>query len=146
GEYRVRAASLEEWERARKVEAMHHPVEVEELYDGRAGARRIQRPFTKTGALWGMPRAVSGEWLAVFSYTPDVDAAGARLPRGALHIEVYDAPPGDLINSARRPYTGSPDALFARALWLDRHFLVVPLDESYNSLLLWLLPETGGML
>lgn len=142
GSYRVRAASVDEWERAKKVDANHNAIDLEETYESFGGTRRVYRPFQKTGEVWGEPRALGGEWLAVFSHTPAAEAGTG----GVLHVEIYDARPGTLLVSTRAPHAGPADAIFSRALWVDRHFLALPLDDSYNSLLLWLLPETGGML
>lgn len=151
GRYAVRGATEDEWGRARKVEATQNRLTLEETYESFGGTRRVYRPFRKTGEVWGSPKALSAEWLAVFSHTPGRDAraqgqggaASGGDGGGVLHVEIYDARPGNLILSARRPHAGPADALFRRALWLDGHFLVIPLDESYGSCLLFMLPETG---
>ncbi|HVG29333.1 MAG TPA: hypothetical protein VM864_06390 [Pyrinomonadaceae bacterium] len=141
GRYKVREASPEEWQRARPLKATHTQIDLDKTYESFGGTRRVYRFFEKTGAAWGTPRALAApdDWLAVFSYTAAPGTKAAAV--GELHVEVYNARPGTLMLSARAPYAGSADALFAGARWLGCPFLVLPLEESYGSCLLWMLPE-----
>lgn len=154
GTYRVRAATPAEWEAAKKIEATQTKRTLDETQKTTGGVRREYRRFPKTGAAWGTPKAlVSYPWLAVFSYTvaagsgdarPDAkpaQAASHASAGGMLHVEVYDMTPGLLMLSAATPYAGSANAAFEGARWVDQNYLVIPLDESYGSCLLWMLPE-----
>lgn len=156
GTYRVRAATPAEWDAAKEIKATQTRRTLDETHSTLGGERRDYRHFARTGANWGTPKAlVSSDWITVFSYTPH-DSAQAARPHapsaqttqqtasragGTLHVEIYDTRPGELMLAGRMPYAGSANAVFERARWYDQNYLVIPLEESYRSCQLWMLPE-----
>jgi hypothetical protein len=139
----TRFASKEEWERGRVVRSGRLQISLDQMMETTAGRRPAYRPFPKTGASWGSPKALSaGEWIAVFSYTHQVQQAGAS-PAGKMFVDVYESRSGNKLSSVELPYAGSADALFNGALWIEGDYVILPLNTSLDSFLLWNLP--GGI-
>jgi hypothetical protein len=131
----ARFATQEEWERAVKLSVSRHQVTLEETRDTTGGRRREYRPFPKTGEMWGTPRALDGgEWVAVFSYTGKTE--------GVMFVDVYSRSSGALMFQAQSPCSGSADALFKGALWIEGSYLIIPTSASLDSFQLLTLP--GG--
>jgi hypothetical protein len=150
GSNRVRSAAMTEWQRAEALSGEADESTLEEkvqLVGGRA--RSLYRPFEKRGANWGEPRALDASpWLATFSYAsvdatkaPDAPGGSSTRERGTVYVDVYDSHPGIRMLAGESPYSGWASVMFRRARWFDKTYLVIPLDDSYASCWLWILPE-----
>jgi hypothetical protein len=60
-----------------------------------------------------------------------------------IFVDVYSRSSGALMLSTQTPVSGSADALFAAALWVEGDYLIVPLSASLDSFQVWTLP--GGV-
>ena len=133
-----RSASKEEWERSRVLRTGNHKISLDEMNETTGGKRRAYRPFPKTGVSWGSPQALSaGEWIAVFSYTPQTNETGK------LFVDIFERRSGNKFSSTELPYTGSANALFNGSVWIEEGYLLVPLNTSFSSFAFWKLP--GGI-
>ena len=131
----TRAASKEEWERGRVV-SRRAQISLDEMMETTGGKRRAYRPFPKVGASWGKPQAVSsGGWIAVFSYTQEASKAA-----GKMFVDIFERRSGNQFTTTELPYTGSADDLFNAAIWVEGDYLIVPLNTSIDSFVLWSVP------
>lgn len=134
----TRFASKEEWEHGRPLRSDRYKVSLDEMYETMGGKRRQYRPFPKTGASWGSPMALrAGEWMAVFSYTPESSSAGK------LFVDIFETRSGNKFSSTELPYGGSANALFDASVWIEEGYVILPLDSGINSFVIWTLP--GGI-
>lgn len=148
GNFRVRAATADEWDRAeqlantrQQILSNRHkapsepPTHTDEavLYQG--------KDFPKSGKFWGNPVGLTspnGAWLAVFSFSSSAKPSSSWSPLsgaeqdeprpGEMFVDVYDTSFGQRIQSGRTRYDSSPSMLFGGALWIGDSYLVVPLD------------------
>jgi hypothetical protein len=150
GSNHVRSAAMAEWQRAEPLQGEADASTLDEKVQLEGGRERsFYRPFQKRGADWGEPRALNASpWLATFSYTtlgstkaPGAPVGSSTRERGTVYVDVYDSSPGIRMLAAESPYTDSASAMFSRARWFDKSYLVIPLDDSYGSCWLWILPE-----
>jgi hypothetical protein len=133
----TRVASKEEWERGKVWRISSHKISLDAMMDTTGGKRRAYRPFPKTGESWGTPMALgAGEWTAVFSYTQGNAT-------GKLFVDIFETRPGNKFIATELPYTGAPNALFDAAVYIEEGYLILPLDPSFNTFVLWKLP--GGI-
>jgi len=155
--FRVREATAAEWDAAAKPLHSYHFVKTFQNPRVTAeGVRHNERLYRRSGAAWGTEAAVvspRGAHIAVLSYASGEKPAKTMIPgfgntepgRGELFIDVYDTASGERVIAAREPYGEGggfePSVLFGGAFWLDERFFVMPLDPSYESCLLGILPE-----
>ena len=132
----TRFVSKEEWERAGTRENWRLPNEEEQATESPDSRRQQFRTFPKLGEIAGGSLDYSGDWTAVFSYTPN---AGAR-DSGKMFIEIFERRPGNKFSSTEFPFTGSAEALFKNAVWVSGGYLLVPLNSSMDSFALWQMP------
>lgn len=132
-----RFATKEEWDSAGIRQSRRLPIETEEAKQAAESMRQQFRPFPKLGEISGGSfYSLSGEWTAVFSYTPN---AGAKTS-GKMFVEVFESRPGNKFSSTEFPYNGSAEALFKDAVWVYGDYLLVPLNASLDSFALWRMP------
>lgn len=152
GNFRVRKATADEWERAEQIGNTRQqilsnrhkaptapPTHTEKavLYKG--------KEFSKSGEFFGNPVGLissNGRWLAVFSFSSSarptsswspLSGAEKDEPRpGEIFVDVYDTS-GQRIQSGRTRYDNSPSMLFGGAIWVGDRYLVVPLDPINSS-------------
>jgi len=133
-----RSASKEQWERGQVLRSGSKKISLDQTTDAFGDKRRVYRPFPKTGESWGSPQAFSaGEWVAVFSYTPQANE------KGKLFVDIFERRLGNKFSSVEFPYAGSANALFNAAVGIEEGYLILPLDTSFSSFAFWKLP--GGM-
>jgi hypothetical protein len=77
----------------------------------------------------------SGEWIAVFSYTQE-----ASKPAGKMFVDIFERRSGNQFTTTELPFTGSADDLFNAAIWVEGGYLIVPLNTSMDSFVLWSVP------
>lgn len=159
GGFRVRSATVEEWDEAEKVLHSYHfikrfknPQVTEE------GVRHNDHLFRKTGESWGNEAALvspRGTWIAVFSYTSREKPQPALIPglggsepgHGEVFLDVYATSSGEKVIAARAPYgkTGgggfTPSTLFGGSLWVEDRYLIMPLVWWLDAALVGVLPE-----
>jgi hypothetical protein len=130
----TRFASKEEWDRARSVTTRRSENGKHKVDKTVTGTIPPYRQFAKTGTSWGSPAVLTaGEWLVVFSYN---DA-------NTVIIDVYDQRLGDKLLTTTLSVSGSPNELFKHALWIEDHYVLLPLNTALDSFALWRLP--GGL-
>jgi hypothetical protein len=158
GARRVREVTAAEWDAALKplhsyrfIASHQNPAVTGE------GVEYGGRLYRKSGASWGTEAALvspRSTRIAVFSYAsseqprkPLVPGLGGTEPgHGEIFLDVYDLSSGERVMAARAPYGAtdagySPSLLFGGALWVDDRFFVMPLEPSYESCFLGILPE-----
>lgn len=129
----TRFASKEEWERGQKVRSERATSATAPAAEVVKGTDPPYRQFPKTGPTWGSPPMLSaGEWIAIFSYSQD-----------RLFVDVYDQRLGDKLLSTALPSTVAPNELFKNAMWIEGGYILLPLNKSLDSFVLWQLP--GGV-
>jgi hypothetical protein len=158
GGFRVRKATVEEWDAAGKpLHSYHFITSFKNPQVTQEGVKYNDRLYRKSGESWGnevalvSPRATR---IAVFSYTsreevpkPLVPGFGGTDPaHGEVFLDIYDVSSGKRVIAARAPYGGdgggySPSMLFGSALWVDDRYFVMPLDPSHEFCYLGNLPE-----
>ena len=166
----TRHAAAEEWADARKVihSRRRVPPTADKTargaqpagQDARAEADGVVfrgRKYAKSGASWGKVAALvspSQRWLAVFSYTsrkplpPHLSTPGGfglfgepEAGDGDIFWDVYDTSDGARVLAGHAPFTdNAPSARFSGALWVEDRYLVVPLESSFDTCLLGVLP------
>ena len=130
----TRVATKEEWDRAQTVTTRRSEAPSEAVAETVIGTIPPYRQFAKTGTSWGSPpRLSAGEWIAVFSYSGDVQD-------GKMIVDVYDQRLGDKLLSTTLPSTVAPNELFKGALWIEGGYVLLPLNTSLDSFALWQLP------
>ena len=133
----ARFASKEEWDRIRVSRRSRTQISLDETMETTGGRRPAYRPFPKIGASWGKPQALGGgEWIAIFSYTQQTTAK----PAGKMFVDIFETRSGNHFLTSELPYKGSPSALFDAAIWNEGGYLIVPLNESIDSIALWSVP------
>ena len=147
-----RTAGEEDWQRAQPVLHSRHVVAEGASLARGPGAPPPQsvafrgRAFAKSGESWGETAALaspSGRWLAVFSYTvktaSSVDRAGVA--DGEFFWDVYDTSSGERVLNGYQPFGGAaPAKQFSAAVWIEDRYLVMPLESSFDSCLVGVLP------
>lgn len=159
GAFRVREAAAAEWDAAAKPPHGYHFVRTfRNPQVTPEGVRHNGRLYRKSGKSWSLEAALvspRATHVAVFSYAGREKHAKSILPdsgnnepgHGELFLDVFDAPTGEKVAAARAPYGGrggggvEPSLLFGGSVWVDERFLVVPLDPSFESCFLVILPE-----
>ena len=126
----ARFASKEEWQSAGKLTIRQGLDSLDKTYDTIGGNRRMYRPFPKTGSAGNSVLAVTSDWLAVFSYTPDAGSS----PSGKMFVDIFAMRPGDKLLTTELPYSGSPVPLFENAFGIEgSDYLFLPLNTSLES-------------
>ena len=130
----TRFASKEEWDRSQKVRSERATSATAPAAKTVKGTYPPYRQFPKTGSTWGSPPLLTaGEWIAIFSYSPE----------GKMFIDVYDQRIGDKLVSTALPFTVAPNELFKNATWIDGGYILLPLNASLDSFAFWQLPGGG---
>lgn len=146
GQFRVRAATADEWQQAEQLPITRQQINRRQAPSDQQthtddGVRYQDKVFSKSGKFWGNPVGLispNGRWLAVFSFSSTaqpreswspLDGGTLQEPRpGELFVDVYDTSSGKRIRIGRARYDISPSMLFGGALWVGDNYLVVPLD------------------
>jgi len=133
----TRFATKEEWDHARSLTNRHAEILPQPEKDTITGTIPPQRPLSKSGKSWGSPQALSaGEWMAVFSY----DGQGSNT---RAIVDVYEQRLGYKLFTTTLPVSTSPNELFKHAFWIEKDYMLLPLNSSLDSFALWRLP--GGV-
>src|ERR1041384_5909322 len=153
GNFRVRKATADEWERAeqlpntrKQILSNRHKAPSETATHTDKAVLYKGKEFPKSGEFFGNPVGLvssDSTWLAVFSFSSSarpttswspLSGAEKDEPRpGEMFVDVYDTSSGQRIQSGRTRYDNSPSMLFGGAIWVGDRYLVVPLDPI-NSL------------
>lgn len=151
-QFRVRAATADEWERAEQLEnprlqirSNRNKAPSEPRHTENAVSYK-EKLFVKSGEFWAEPVGLvspDGKSLAVFSFSSSakpqtswspLDGSLLQEPRpGEMFVDVFDTSSGKRIQSGRARYDGSPSLLFGGALWVTNNYLIVPLDPQNSS-------------
>lgn len=132
-----RFATKEEWESAPVRASRRLEISTDKKIEAAEGQDQRFRSFPKLGEKsGGSLRSYMSDWTAVFSYTEQAGAAAS----GKMFVEVFETRPRTKFSSSEFPYTGSPDALFTNAVWIQGNYLLVPLNSSLDSFAFWKLP------
>lgn len=130
----IRVVNQEEWNRAHSLGRGRSEVSARPVGETVKGLLLPHHEFPKTGTKWGSPAVLgAGEWIAVFSYSGDVNSGGR------MFVDVYEQRLGDKLLSAEFPVTVAPDELFRRALAVEG-FIILPLNTSLDSFAFLRLP------
>ena len=152
-QFRVRAATADEWERAEQLENTRRQIRSNRSKSPSEPPRHTENAvsyreklFVKSGEFWAEPVGLSspdGGSLAVFSFSSSakpqtswspLDGSLLQEPRpGEMCVDVFDTSSGERIQSGRARYDGSPSMLFGGALWVGNNYLIVPLDPQNSS-------------
>jgi hypothetical protein len=159
GAFRVREATIAEWDAAQKpVHSYHFVGTFNNPSKTTDGVQYKGRLYRKSGESWGnqvglvSPRET---WIAVFSYTsrdkPDRGflpgfPAGDEPGRGEVFLDLYNVSSGAKIISARAPYGSkpggfAPSMLFGASFWVEERYFIMPLDWILDHCLVAILPE-----
>lgn len=159
GAFRVRKATAAEWGAAAKPPHGYHFIHTHQNPQVTPEGLRLDgRLYRKTGESWGSEAAIvspRAAYVAVFSYASTEKPAKTMIPgfgntepgHGELFLDVYDTSTGERVSAARAPYGGrggggvEPSLLFGGSVWVDGRFVVMPLDPSFESCFLGILPE-----
>jgi hypothetical protein len=156
--YRVRKATAAEWDAAAKPLHSYHLIgSFKNPQVTPEGVTYNGRLYPKSGATWGTQAALVSPhttWIAVFSYASKEKPAKTMIPgfgntepgHGEVFLDLYNTSTGERVSAARAPYGGSgggvePSLLFGGSVWVDERFIVMPLDPSFESCFLGILPE-----
>lgn len=152
-QFRVRAATADEWERAEQLENTRRQIRSNRSKAPSEPPRHTENEvsykekfFVKSGEFWPEPvglQSPDGASLAVFSFSSSakpqtswspLDGSLLQEPRpGEMFVDVFDTSSGQRIQSGRARYDGSPSMLFSGALWVGNNYLIVPLDPQNSS-------------
>lgn len=144
--FRVREASLSEWDAAARVSNKPHMLSAlsgdEPNEQGHSKRREIEylgKKFASTGEYW-RESALSpkGRWLAVFSYSGRIPAksffdflGGGGPRRGDIFLDLYDTATGEKVLAWEARGAESPMWWNTTALWVgDKYFVW---DAAPNS-------------
>lgn len=160
GAFRVKEATIAEWDAAEKPVHSYHFVQ--SFMNPSATAEGVQykgRLFRKSGESWGNEVALVSPretWIAIFSYTsrdkpdrgmlPGFPGGGDEPGRGEVFLDLYNVSSGAKVISARSPYGRkpggfAPSMLFGASLWVEERFFIMPLDWILDHCLLAMLPD-----
>ena len=160
GAFRIRKATLEEWNAAEKPVHSYHFVNrflTNQQTD--EGVQYKGRLYRKSGESWGHEVALvspRGTWIAVFSYSsrdkpdrgilPGFPAGGDEPGRGEVFLDVYNVASGTKVIGARSPYGQKPGGfvpsmLFGASLWVEDRYLIMPLNWWLEDCLVGVLPD-----
>jgi hypothetical protein len=135
--YKVRAASNEEWQRAHRVSENVQPIMLPS--HGQRAFDHNGIHIEKAGEYWGLASLSPGvKVLAVFSYSGKQNKrgtipflGGGGVKSGDVYWDVYDAKSGSRIVSWYSKSVLSP-GVGSNAAWVEDRYLVMPLQIGPN--------------
>ena len=158
GAFRIREATIDEWDRAEKPLHSYHFIGFFDKQHTGDGVQFKGRLYRKSGESWGKLVALVSPretWIAIFSYSsrdkPDQGwlpgfKSGATEPgRGEVFLDIYNISSGARVISARSPYGQAggfePSMLFSSSLWVEDRYFIMPLNFWLEDCFVGVLPE-----
>jgi hypothetical protein len=158
GKFQVRPATEGEWKEGLQVANGGQKFPPDDKPEMHTDTVEYQgKMFAKTGDYWSGPMALFSQqknWVALFSYSNSEKRAapverrempfpssGGHEP-GEIFVDVYNTNTGAKVLAGHASYNGfDPSILFSKAVWIEDHYFVMPLDLSSETCFLGLLPN-----
>lgn len=159
GKFNVRKAGDSEWTSGTKVVHSYHFIETHKNPQfTEQGLAYKDRLYRKTGASWGTRGALispNERWIAIFSFSSTdkgqpalIPGFGGEGPRyGEAFLDIYDLSSGQKVAAHHARFGNdsgeggvSPSLLFGAAVWIEDHYLIMPLTSDLQRCFLAVLP------